>query len=52
MGADPNKEAIASASASVDEAVKEGTKTEKSLLKRGGKYRDWAGDTQGEMMGF
>ena len=56
MGANPAVKAqqdfLDAAQGSVAKAVKEGTKTEKSLLKRGGKYRDWAGDTQGDMMAF
>lgn len=56
MGANPAVKAqqdfLDAAQGSVAKAVKEGTKTEESLLKRGGKYRDWAGDTQGDMMAF
>jgi hypothetical protein len=56
MGRNPQlqaqENALSAAQSSVARAVKEGTKAEKDLQKRGGKYRDWAGDTQGEMMGF
>lgn len=52
MGANPQQQALSAAQSSVEQAVKEGTKLAKRLQKRGGKYRDWAGDTQAEMLGF
>jgi hypothetical protein len=56
MGRNPQlqaqENALSAAQSSVAKAVKEGTKTEKGLLKRGGQYRDWAGDTQADMTAF
>lgn len=52
MGANPQQQALSAARSSVEQAVKEGNKLAKQLQKRGGKYRDWAGDTQAEMLGF
>lgn len=52
MGANPQQQALEAAQSSVAQAVKEGKQLAKNLQKRGGKYRDWAGDTQAEMLGF
>lgn len=56
MGANPQVQAqqnmLDAARSSVAEAVKKGEQLAKNLKKRGGKYRDWAGDTQAEMLGF
>jgi hypothetical protein len=50
--AEMQQDILESAQASVAKAVKKGEKLAKQLQKRGGKYRDWAGDTQAEMLGF
>ena len=50
--AEMQQDILESAQASVAQAVKKGEKLAKKLQKRGGKYRDWAGDTQAEMLGF
>lgn len=52
MGANPQQQALSAAKSSVEQAVKEGKQLAKNLQQRGGKYRDWAGDTQAEMLGF
>lgn len=52
MGANPQQQALEAAQSSVAQAVKEGKQLARDLRKRGGKYRDWAGDTQAEMLGF
>ena len=52
MGRNPQLQALSAAQSSVEQAVKQGEQLAKDIQKRGGKYRDWAGDTQGEMMGF
>jgi len=52
MGANPNAEALARANESVEEAARTGERIAKNLEKRGGKYRKWAGDTQGDMLAF
>jgi len=52
MGANPNAEALARVNESVEKAARTGERIAKNLEKRGGKYRKWAGDTQGDMLAF
>lgn len=46
MGANPQQQALSSAQSSIEEAVRSGEKLAKNLRKRGGKYRDRAGNIQ------
>lgn len=52
MGRKPKPSSLSAAQASVERAVREGTQLAEQTQERGGKYRDWAGGTQAEMLGF
>ena len=52
MGANPQQQALSSAQSSIEEAVRSGEKLAKNLRKRGGKYRDRAGDVQADIAGL